>query len=274
MSISMNKKIKYIIIVFIIFTIAIVAINKDLIIPNENQKVFIIGFDPGFPPYAYLDDNNEYTGFDLDLAQEVCNRNNWTLVKQPIDWDAKDTELNSGSINCIWNGFTINGREDHYTWSEPYIENKQVIVVRSDSGIKELSDLKGKIVETQKDSSALSALQGDEKPLADTFKELTQIEDYNTGFMDLDSYACDALAMDMGVAKYNVESRNGENKYIILNETISSEQYAIGFMKGNTELRDQVQKTLDEMMKDGTIARIAEKYSQYGIPDSIILKNK
>ena len=92
--------------------------------------------------------------------------------------------------------------------------------------------------------------------------------------MDLDSYACDALAMDMGVAKYNVESRNGENKYIILNETISSEQYAIGFMKGNTELRDQVQKTLDEMMKDGTIARIAEKYSQYGIPDSIILKNK
>ena len=101
----------------------------------NNDSNLIVGFDAEFPPYGFSDGKGGYQGFDLDLAQEVCNRNNWTLVKQPIDWDAKDAELNSGTIDCIWNGFTINGRENDYTWSKPYIDNKQVVVVNSDSGI-------------------------------------------------------------------------------------------------------------------------------------------
>ena len=88
-----------------------------------SDGTFTVGFDAEFPPYGYKDESGEYVGFDLDLAQEVCNRNGWTLVKQPIDWDSKDMELDSGSIDCIWNGFTMNGREDEYTWSEPYIDN-------------------------------------------------------------------------------------------------------------------------------------------------------
>ena len=103
---------------------------------DNDDSTLVVGFDAEFPPYGYKDDSGEYTGFDLELAQEVCDRNNWTLVKQPIDWDAKDAELDSGSIDCIWNGFTINGREDDYTWTKPYINNKQVIVVKADSGIK------------------------------------------------------------------------------------------------------------------------------------------
>ena len=114
-----------------------------------SDGTFTVGFDAEFPPYGYKDESGEYVGFDLDLAQEVCNRNGWTLVKQPIDWDSKDMELNSGTISCIWNGFTMNGREDDYTWTKPYVDNSQVVVVRKDSGITQLSDLSGKVVAVQ-----------------------------------------------------------------------------------------------------------------------------
>ena len=227
---------------------------------------FTVGFDASFPPYGYKDDDGEYVGFDLDLAQEVCDRNGWELKKQPIDWDAKDMELSSGTIDCIWNGFTMNGREDDYTWSEPYVDNSQVVVVAEDSGIKTLEDLAGKIVEVQADSSALAALEGDQKVLAGTFSQLTQVPDYNTAFMDLEAGAAEAVAMDVGVAKYQIESRGGG--YITLDETISTEQYAVGFKKGNEKLRDQVQKTLDEMSEDGTFMTIAKKW---GVEDAVCL---
>ena len=239
-------------------------------VTNDNDT-FIVGFDAEFPPYGFSE-NGEYVGFDLDLAQEVCDRNNWTLVKQPIDWDAKDSELNSGTIDCIWNGFTINGREDDYTWSEPYIDNKQVIIVKTDSGIDSIEDLAGKTVETQKDSSALAALEGDNNTIADTSADLVQVADYNTAFMDLHSGACDAVAMDIGVAQYQISSSNSSDSYKILDTPISSEQYGVGFKLGNTALKDQVQKTLDEMYADGTVAKIAENYSSYGVPGSLIQK--
>lgn len=231
----------------------------------EGDK-FILGFDANFPPYGYKDDSGEYVGFDLDLAQEVCDRNGWELVKQPIDWDAKDMELNSGTIDCIWNGFTMDGREDEYTWSDPYVDNSQVVVVSEKSGIKSLEDLAGKIVEVQADSSALAALEGDQKELADTFGQLTQVPDYNTAFMDLEAGAAEAVAMDVGVSKYQIESRGGG--YVALDEPISSEQYAIGFKKGNEKLRDQVQKSLNEMAEDGTFMKIAEKW---GVEDAVCL---
>ena len=238
---------------------------------DNDDSTLVVGFDAEFPPYGYKDDSGEYVGFDLDLAQEVCDRNNWTLVKQPIDWDAKDSELDSGSIDCIWNGFTINGRENDYTWSEPYIDNKQVVVVKADSGINSLADLKGKTVETQKDSSALAALKGDNKTLADTFSKLVEVADYNSAILDLKVGHCDAVILDSGVAQYQVNNGNHSGLKII-NETVLSEQYGIGFKLGNTALKDQVQKTLDEMYADGTVAKIAENYSSYGVPGSLIQK--
>lgn len=238
---------------------------------DNDDTTFVVGFDAAFPPYGYKDDNGEYVGFDLDLAQEVCDRNGWELVKQPIDWDSKDMEIESGTIDCIWNGFTMNGREDDYTWSEAYIDNKQVVVVRTDSGIESFDDLAGKLVEVQTDSSALAALQEDQKALADTFGNLTEIAEYNTAFMDLESGACDAIAMDIGVAYYQINSRENSGDYKILDEEITSEQYGIGFKKGNTELRDKVQATLDEMAADGTIEEIAEKYADFGVPGSLCI---
>ena len=244
--------------------------KKEAKVENDDETL-IVGFDASFPPYGYKDDDGEYVGFDLELAQEVCDRNDWKLVKQPVDWDAKDMEIDSGTIDCIWNGFTMNGREDEYTWSDPYIDNKQVMVVATDSGINSFDDLSGKLVETQADSSALAALQGDQKKLADTFGSLTEIAEYNTAFMDLESGACDAIAMDIGVAYYQINSRKNPDDYKVLDEEISSEQYAVGFKLGNEELRDKVQATLDEMAEDGTVAKIAEKYEDFGVPGSLCI---
>ena len=247
--------------------------KKEAKVENDDETL-IVGFDASFPPYGYKDDDGEYVGFDLELAQEVCDRNDWKLVKQPIDWDAKDMEIDSGTIDCIWNGFTMNGREDEYTWSDPYIDNKQVIVVATDSGINSFDDLSGKLVETQADSSALAALQGDQKELAGTFGSLTEIAEYNTAFMDLESGASDAISMYIGVAYYQINSRKTPDDYKVLDEEISSEQYAVGFKLGNEELRDKVQATLDEMAEDGTVAKIAEKYEDFGVPGSLCIGKK
>jgi len=234
---------------------------------KSEGDTFIVGFDAEFPPYGYKDDSGEYVGFDLDLAQEVCNRNGWEYQAQPIDWDSKDMELTSGTIDCIWNGFTMNGREDQYTFSDPYVDNTQVIVVKADSGISKLTDLAGKMVAVQTDSSAEACLADAQKELAETFKGLDVEKDYNTCFLNLESGAVDAVAMDVGVANYQLEQRG--DAYVILDETLSSEQYGVGFKLGNEALRDQVQATLDEMMEDGTFQEIAEKW---GLQDMVIVK--
>lgn len=243
--------------------------SKETQSVSSDRTQLTVGFDAEFPPYGYKDDSGEYVGFDLDLAQEVCSRQGWELVKQPVDWDSKDMELDSGAIDCIWNGFTMNGREDEYTWSSPYVDNSQVFVVASDAGITAQADLAGKTVGVQKDSSALAALEGDSKALADTFADLTQYADYNTAFMDLEAGAIEALAIDIGVANYQIKSR-GEG-YEILPDYLATEQYAIGFKLGNTELKDLVESTLQEMAADGTFLKIAEKYADYGLVDSICL---
>ena len=238
---------------------------------GSGKKQFIVGFDAEFPPYGYLDENGEYVGFDLDLAEEVCRRNNWELVKRPISWEAKDSELSSGTISCIWNGFTMNGREDQYTWSTPYVDNSQVVVVKKSSGIKSLSDLEGKILVVQKESSALAALTGEDvsrenEDLLKSLKSLEQVDDYNFAFMNLETGAIDAIAMDIGVAHYQLENKRDD--YIILDEHISSEKYGIGFKLGNTKLRDEVQSTILEMLYDGTFEHISEKW---GLTDSVCL---
>lgn len=224
---------------------------------KQEGDTFTVGFDQNFPPMGFVGDDGEYTGFDLDLAKEVCERQGWEFVPQPIAWETKDATLNSGEIDCIWNGFTMNGREDEYTWSDPYLDNQQVFVVRSDSGIESEEDLAGKIVDVQTESSAQAALDDNPK-LADTFGTLQVIPDYDTGFMELESGAVDAVAMDIVVASYQIESRGAD--FTILDESIATEEYGIGFAKGNEALRDTVQATLEEMAADGTMAEISEKW--------------
>ena len=240
---------------------------------TNNESNFVVGFNPEFPPFTYKDDNGSYTGFDLELAQEVAKRNNWTFVPQPIiDWNSKQVEINSGEFDCLCSEFTIDGRESDYAWSDAYFNNSQVIVVKNSSGINSPDDLKGKNVEIQEGSSALQSLDEQNKSFKDTFAKLTEIKDYNTGFMDLESGACDALIIDVGMANYHVSGKYSDKGFKIIDEPVSHEKYGVGFKKDNTELRDKVQKTLDDMFKDGTVDKIAQKYDEYNISDGLIRK--
>ena len=274
----MKSKRFIIIIGFIIlaFTIVVSVVSSD-IIPKDNSDIvndndtFVVGVDVHIPPFAYEDANSKPVGFDLDLAQEVCDRNGWKLVVKPIIWKEKQNEIESDAIDCVWCCFVINGRENDYTWSEPYLNNRQVVIVKSDSGINSLSDLSGKNVEVLEGSTVEKLLENDRVDFTLTFNRLISMIDYGKNFVDLESGACDAITMDYNVAKFMVNER-GVDKYKILDEELCSEQIGVGFKKGNTDLRDKVQKTLDQMYEDGTIKEIAKKYDYCGIPESVIYK--
>ena len=236
---------------------------------DDGTMKFTVGFDADFPPYGFKE-GSEYKGFDLDLAREVCARRGWKFVANPINWDAKDMELNSGSIDCIWNGFTIQGREDAYTWTVPYVDNSQVVLVKAGSPIKTLADLKGKIVGVQTDTPVQKALSkdGDKKELGATFKELVVMPNYNQAVNELNMGGVDAVAMDVGVAKKKMADLPG--KIEMLGEIVMTETYGIGFKKGNVSLKDEVEATLKEIFADGTGAKIAEKYQIE--PSALLLK--
>ncbi|MDO5132682.1 MAG: transporter substrate-binding domain-containing protein [Eubacteriales bacterium] len=245
----------------------------------EAGRTFTVGFDAEYPPYGYKDEKTgDYTGFDLEMAEELCRRRGWTLVKQPIDWDSKDMELNSGAIDCIWNGMTYTGREEDYTWSDPYVDNSIVVAVGADSDIQTAEDLAGKVVVAQAGSSAYTALTNDPGDgsndeniaLAATFLTLEQIADYNNAFMQMNAGVYDAVAVDIGVAMFQLNAPGNEGKFRLLEKPISTEQYAIAFAKGNTELRDLVQETFDEMAADGTVLEIAQHYADSQLPDMLI----
>lgn len=236
---------------------------------DDGAKKLVVGFDADFPPYGYKE-GSEYKGFDLDLARAVCEKKGWTFVANPINWDSKDMELNSGSIDCIWNGFTMQGREDAYTFSSPYVDNSQVVMVKVGSPVKTLADLAGRIVGVQTDTPVQKALSkgGDKESLGATFKQLVVMPNYNQAVQELDMGGVDAVALDVGVAKKKMADLPG--RFETLSEIVMSETYGIGFKKGNTALRDEVEATLREVAAEGTMAKLAEKY---GIePASLLLK--
>ncbi|WP_288285443.1 transporter substrate-binding domain-containing protein [uncultured Senegalimassilia sp.] len=232
---------------------------------STDKTTLTVGFDQSYPPYGFVGDDGKYTGFDLDLAKAVCDKNGWSFEATPIDWDAKDALLSQGNINCIWNGFTMEGREDGYTFSDPYMLNEQVVVVKAGSDISDFAGLSGKTVMTQVDSAALDVLEGDQAEVAATFKggAAQTIGDYNNAFMQLDSGMNDAVACDLSIAQYQISANPG--KYVQLETPLSTEHYAVGFKKGNTELANQVTETLKQLDADGTVKKLCEKYAEYGL---------
>lgn len=231
-------------------------------------STLVVGFDNSYPPYGYIGEDGEYTGFDLDLAAKVAEMNGWEFVAQPIDWDSKDAELGSGNINCIWNGFTMEGREGDYTFSEPYMLNEQVVVVKADSDIKTLADLAGKVVITQAGGAADELFEGEEPAqaeLAATFARLDTIADYNNAFMQLDSGTVDAVACDLSIAAYQMSAN--PDKYVQLDESLSSEHYAVGFKKGDEALAQKVTDSLKALYEDGTVSEICAKYADQGLSE-------
>lgn len=236
--------------------------------------VLKVGFDAEFPPYGYLADNGEYDGYDLAVAKELCKRLGWGFEALPVKWAAKDKELEAGNINCIWNGFTCTGKENDYTWSVPYADNSIVIVVKKDSGIDSLADLAGKKLMVQAASSGLEAVNSNEE-FKSSLSELVELSDYSLGFMELQNGTVDAIAVDVGVAMAQIAQRGDD--YVIVSEALSSEQYAVGFLKGNTALCDAVNAELQKMADDGTLLKIAQSsdYVERGLViENLILINK
>ncbi len=255
----MKKKVLALVTIACVACLSLVLVGCSSSNKSSDSNKFILGYDNTFKPFGYLDDSGNPTGFDIDLATEACQRLGWELELDAIDWDTKDAQIESGSITCIWNGFTMEGREDQYTFTAPYYSNTQVVVVKEGSGIATLNDLAGKKVLAQTNSSAYNLLAngGDKADLAATFASLETIGEYNSAFMQLESGAVDAIAMDMPVAQAHVAEKAG---YVILDDHLSTESYAVGFKKGNTEQAKQIEDTLKAMYEDGTVAKIAEKY--------------
>lgn len=230
---------------------------------GESKGTLKLGFDAEYPPYGYLDtDTNQYAGFDIEYAKAVCEDISYTLELVPINWDFKDTELQSGNIDCIWSGFTIQGREKDYEWTTSYSDSSIVILTKKGSGITDKATLQGKIVTVQKESSGQEALDGDADLVA-TFKggKYETCGDYTSAFADLKTGAVEAIIIDIGVAKSLIAN---ETDYVILDDKISVENYGVGFLKGNTELCKLIN---DSMIKlEGTAKTIAAKYE---LEDSI-----
>ena len=236
---------------------------------------FVVGFDAEYPPYGFKADDGSYTGFDLDLAKAVCAMNGWEFEAKPIDWDAKDLELDSGNITCIWNGFTYEGREDKYAWSEPYMLNEQVLVVAAGSDAKTLDDLSGRKVVTQAGSAAYDLLTDSEEHEALETKfaggKVETVPDYNTAFMQLESGAVDAVACDLSIANYQMAQN--PDKFVQLADALNSEHYAVGFKLGEDEMAKAVTASLKQLDSEGTVKNLCEYYASYGMSyDNWILK--
>ena len=175
----------------------------------KSRGKFIIGLDDSFPPMGFRDEENNIVGVDIELAAEVAERLGVEFVAQPINWDTKEMELENGNIDCIWNGMTVTDeRKEAMFLSKPYLNNRQVVIVKESSGIKELSDLEGKIVALQKGSSAEQALASSD--IADKVKVQTYDENV-TAFMDLQAGRVDAFLVDEVAGNYIVANQ-GQNK--------------------------------------------------------------
>ncbi len=215
---------------------------------------FVLGLDATFKPMGYTDENDRIVGFDIDVAEEVCARMGVTLVKQPINWDTKEEDLNLGKIDCIWNGMSVNpSRVEQMNLSEPYMKNAMVFVVGEGRAIASQADLDGKTVAVQNGSTAQTILE--ESGLNVTVSAIaTNVE----ALQQLELGLVDSVFLDSVVANYEITSA-GKN-YTVLPDGLQEEEYAIGFRKNDQALRDKVQSTLSEMKADGKLGEISTKW--------------
>lgn len=254
----------------IVFTLALIVVVFALLTGNaatkkdtsweEIQKKgeFVLGLDDSFPPMGFRDEKGQIVGFDIDVAKAVCQRLQVNLKLQPINWDAKEQELNTKNIDCIWNGLTITPeRQRNLLFSKPYMNNRQVLVVRANAGLTSLASLAGKRLGLQAGSSAKDALDK-----ASTFKaslgEVIEFDEYMTALMDLEMGGLDAVLMDEIVARYYIQQKN--KNFVVLDEDLAGEEYGIGFRKNDQQLMAKVQEALDAMAEDGTLAAISNKW--------------
>jgi len=224
----------------------------------EKQKL-VMGLDDTFAPMGFRDEKGELIGFDIDLANEVAKRMDVTMEFQPIDWTMKETELNSGNIDLIWNGYTVtDSRKEKVNFSTTYLENSQIIVTLANSEVNTKADLAGKNVAVQAESSALDAVNAEPDFVA-SVNEVVEFSTNNEAFMDLEAGRSSAIVVDEVLARYYMK-QNGQEKYKVLEENFGDEEYAVGVRKADTELLNSINKAFEDMDKDGTYETIYAKW--------------
>jgi polar amino acid transport system substrate-binding protein len=243
--------------------------DKSLDAVLENGAL-ILGFDASFPPMGYTDEDGDYIGFDLDVAKAVTEILGVELTLQPINWSAKDLELSSGAIDCIWNGFTITEeRKETINYSIPYLGNAQVLVIKADSGFTSLDDLAGKTVGLQAGSSAVDALD-DSPDFKASLGDVAEFDDYMVALMDLEQGGVDAVLMDTVVANYYITEKGAALS--ILGDTLVPEQFGIGFRKGDIALTEAVNAALLALAENGKLAEISTQW--FGSDITIVPKGE
>lgn len=231
--------------------------TKDVMAKDK----LVLGFDDTFVPMGFKDDKGEVTGFDIDIAKEVSKKIGKEIAFQPIDWSMKESELNSGKIDFIWNGYTITKeREEKVSFTRPYLDNRQVIITLADSKINSKTDLKGVKVGAQNQSSAVDAINK-EADLLKSFKDgkVYTFETNNDALMDLEAKRIDAVVADEILVRYYI-SKKGKEKYKVLRDDFGSETYGVGVRKSDKALLDKLNKAFDDMKNDGTAKKISEKW--------------
>ncbi|WP_371363290.1 L-cystine-binding protein FliY [Sporomusa rhizae] len=224
---------------------------------TEKRKV-VVGLDDNFPPMGFRDDKNNIVGFDVDMAKEASKRLGMEVEFKPIDWNSKEAELNGKRVDVLWNGLTITEkRKENISFTNPYMENRQIIVVAANSPLKNKADLADKVVGTQEGSSSVEAIEKDAATMK-SFKELKKYGDNVAALMDLKTGRLDAVVVDEIVGRYYIAKKPGE--YNVLTENFGSEEYGVGLRKEDKELLAKLQKALDEMKKDGTSAKISKQW--------------
>ena len=224
--------------------------------PAAATKI-VIGLDDNFPPMGFRNEKNELVGFDISLAQEATRRMGIEAEFKPIDWSAKEAELNGKRVDMLWNGLTITEeRKKNIAFTKPYMENHQIIVVPKSSTIKTKAELAAKVIGIQDGSSAIDAVQRD--PIAASFKELKKFGDNVTALMDLSTGRLDAVVLDEVVGRYYTAKRPDD--YAVLEDNFGTEEYGVGLRKDDSELLAGLQKAMDEMKADGSAARISTEW--------------
>ena len=236
----------------------------------DNQK-FIMGIDPEYPPFSYIGDDGEYTGFDVEVCKAACEQLGWDFEVFGVNWDDKLIQLDAGECDCVWSGMTIldSMTEAGYVISDPYFDNTQVLLVKADSGFASSADLAGKVVAVQLGTSGESLLNGDLADLAGTFAEIVTCDSFLKCFTELDGGAVDAVFVDMPVAESYAAKNDG---FAIINEELGAEQYGIAFRSADEELCDAIEGAVQKLVEDGSYAKIAENYPDV-VNNLLFLKN-
>jgi polar amino acid transport system substrate-binding protein len=229
----------------------------------ESDKSITIGFDNTFVPMGYEDDKGQNVGFDIDLANAVFAEYGIKVKWQSINWDMKETELNNGTIDLIWNGYSVTDeRQEKVLFTDPYMMNEQVLVTKKSSGIDSFSAMKDKVLGAQSGSSGYEAFNSKPEVLKDIVKgnDATQYETFTQALIDLENDRIDGLLIDKVYANYYLEQEGQLDNYNIISSEFDGEDFAVGARKSDTTLVKKINEAFKELYKNGKFQEISDKW--------------